>query len=60
MDLDDRDLGEDSKKEEKKKVDLKNYVKNGEWELLGTKLIRMEQYYPNVEEAFPYISLQIR
>ncbi|XP_070206651.1 neuronal acetylcholine receptor subunit alpha-10-like [Littorina saxatilis] len=34
-------------------IDLSNYVDNGEWELMGTKIIRNVKFYPCCPEPFP-------
>ena len=34
-------------------IDLSNYVDNGEWELIGTKIIRNVHIYPCCPEPFP-------
>lgn len=34
-------------------IDLSNYVDNGEWELVGTKIIRNVHIYPCCPEPFP-------
>jgi len=36
-------------------VDLKNYVSNGEWELLEVKLIEAEDKYAIGDEPYPYV-----
>ena len=41
-------------------VDLENYVPNGEWELLDTKLIRATTYFPCCPEPYPYVSITLR
>ena len=41
-------------------VDLENYVPNGEWELLDTRLIRATAYFPCCPEPYPYVSITLR
>ena len=41
-------------------VDLENYVPNGEWELLDTKLVRMISYFPCCPEPYPYVSVTLK
>ena len=36
-------------------IDLSNYVDNGEWELIGTKIVRNVKYYQCCPEPFPDI-----
>ena len=36
-------------------IDLTNYVDNGEWELIGTKVVRNVNYYPCCSQPFPDI-----
>nr|XP_027196944.1 acetylcholine receptor subunit alpha-type acr-16-like [Dermatophagoides pteronyssinus] len=40
-------------------VDLSNYVSNGEWDLIGTKLVRNVVYYPCCFEPFPDVTITI-
>lgn len=45
----------------KEMVDLTQYVPNGEWHLKEKPVqIRQENYYPNVPEPFPEISITIK
>eukprot|EP00090_Calanus_glacialis_P013356 TRINITY_DN21999_c0_g1_i1.p1 TRINITY_DN21999_c0_g1~~TRINITY_DN21999_c0_g1_i1.p1 ORF type:complete len:548 (-),score=90.05 TRINITY_DN21999_c0_g1_i1:452-2095(-) len=41
-------------------VDLENYVPNGEWELLETRLIRAKQYFPCCPEPYPYVTVTVK
>ena len=41
-------------------VDLENYVKNGEWELLETRLIRANQFFPCCPEPYPYVMVTVK
>ncbi|XP_076444355.1 neuronal acetylcholine receptor subunit alpha-10-like [Babylonia areolata] len=36
-------------------IDLTNYVDNGEWELIGNKIVRNVKFYPCCPEPFPDI-----
>ncbi|KAI2808030.1 hypothetical protein BLOT_005972 [Blomia tropicalis] len=40
-------------------VDLSNYVANGEWDLIGTKLVRNVVYYPCCAEPFPDVTITL-
>ena len=41
-------------------VDMENYVPNGEWELLETRLIRTEQLYPCCPEPYPKVTVILK
>ena len=41
-------------------VDLENYVPNGEWELLETRLIRAKQFFPCCPEPYPYVTVTVK
>jgi len=43
-----------------KDVDLENYMPNGEWELLETRLIRSIKYYPCCPEPYPYVTVTVK
>jgi len=41
-------------------VDLENYVPNGEWELLDTRLISGVSYFPLGPEPYPYVTVSLK
>lgn len=40
-------------------IDLSNYVDNGEWTLINTRMIRNVKYYPCCTEPFPDVTFYI-